>query len=94
MKKAALVYDKTQCPAYSGTHAHVSGAIQNGGQNKVFYQNIPVAVVSSPVVCHTPDQVVSGSAKMFIQNKAVARQDDKTAHGATLIASANKLSIS
>jgi uncharacterized Zn-binding protein involved in type VI secretion len=70
--------DKT---SHGGSVVGASAFSDSGG--------VPIARLGDQTVCpkHGPNPIVSGDATLIIDGKAAARHGDKTACGATLIAS-------
>jgi uncharacterized Zn-binding protein involved in type VI secretion len=76
-------------PLSGAPGVHVGGIIQAQGNSKVFINKMPAVVKDDTCICPEggPNKVAIGSSSVFFGNKAAARINDTTTHGAGQIAS-------
>ena len=89
MPAAARINDFQQCAMQTPgvpPIPHIGGPIISGQAN-VLIGKIPAATVGSQCLCNVglPNYIVSGSPTVLINGKPAARQNDKTAHGGTIV---------
>jgi uncharacterized Zn-binding protein involved in type VI secretion len=86
---AARVGDPHICPMVDGVKPHVGGPILPPGVPTVTIAGMPAAVVTTPVTCAgPPDMIAKGSATVTIGFQPAARLGDMTAHGGIIVAGA------
>jgi len=88
------LFDPPAAPPPPVSHNTAGQQIIAIGQTKVFIDGQLAIVAQDTCVClGTPNQVSSGSSKVFFQNKPAARQGDPTAHGGSITQGSTKVFI-
>jgi len=97
MPPAARLSDFHECPMETPAVIpipHVGGPIIGPGEPTVLIDNMPAARVTDTLLCiGPPDEIVSGSATVFIGGLAAARVGDQTAHGGEIVLGALNVMI-
>jgi uncharacterized Zn-binding protein involved in type VI secretion len=85
----ALLGHMHVCPAVGpGPTPHVGGPVVDAGQSRVFFNNIPFAVVGGKCLCTGVGMManhVMGSSIVHVDGKAVMRIGDMTGHGGKIV---------
>ena len=97
MPPAARMTDMHVCPMITPglpPMPHVGGPVIGPGVPNVLVCSLPAAVVGDRAVCvGLPDEIVKGSATVFIGGRPAARVGDATRHGGSIVLGAPTVMI-